>query len=76
MVEVQKLKPQLKEFIDQNDLAIDLDDPASIGNNQNLASELNSILAEISNNLNTPELDNFLKIQKKPLTPATFLKFF
>ena len=75
MVEVQKLKPQLKEFIDQNNLAIDLDDPASIGNNQNLASELNSILAEISNNLNTPELDNFLKIQKKPLTPATFLKF-
>ena len=81
MVELQKLKPQLKLFIEQhnkaqtnpaNIITINLDDPTSVPNTGWQGQTL-TILGEISNNLNTPELDKFLEIQGKNLTPESFL---
>ena len=83
MVELQKLKPELKSFIEQhnqaqtnpaNAITINLDDPTSVPNTGWKGQTL-TILGELMNNLNTPELDKFLEIQGKNLTPESFLSF-
>ena len=83
MVELQKLKPELKSFIEQhnqaqtnpaNAITINLDDPTSVPNTGWKGQTL-TILGELVNNLNTPELDKLLKIQGKNLDPESFLSF-